>query len=435
MSANLITFDAQYMNSQADNLSRAASAVSEAVNSLRRASAHENWRCRECNVINDKLGEITSFLGRLNGGMEETAHVLKDGANRFTELENIAASQADNIAGDLKDKHGFNGSSYSYNSNDSSADGNNIINNNVKLPVTKVPYDQNGINIAKTGLTFLDKLEVSDKAGTGKDIISYVQALEKFVNGERKGLSGASDFCNLTDKSIGVGSAIYEYLKDKDLFHARLGIAGNVFGLASSGFEIANTINTEKLGPAGVAGEILGAGSDVVDLWGSIEKYRHVADTATNITTKAGATGLYSPLSFYTAIGKGYFDAFAQGAKDIEKYFADGKWDLADTARTGIDFGITGLYGMADSLSFGALSTFGKVTGFTPENISRDIANWSTNLGKDARKYINNNKVLSEVYQHVGPIGKAAITFHAAHQSLVKNAFNDVANFFKSLFS
>ena len=424
MAANLITFDAQYILQQAKVLSSASDAINGAASDLKRASLHERWHCRECNVINDRLSEIKSFLSKLDRGIGAVSSALNTGAARFSELENRAASQADGLGNDLRDKHGFEGVSYGSTEN----------NTNLNLPVTLIPYDENGLAIAKTGLSWLDKTGISDEAGLGKDLISYLKSLNDFLKGEKQGLSGAADLCDLTDNSIGLWAGMYEYLKDKDKTSTGLGIFSSVFSLAGDVFGLVDKINSGNLSPAGIAGEIFGAGGDAVDFWSSIEKFRHVADTGTNITTKGGITGLHSPLSIYTAIGKGYFDAFSQGAKSIEKYSADGVWDLGDTGRTGTEFGVAGLYGIANSLTFGGLEAFGNVTGFTPENISRDIENWADNIGKRAGNYIVNDPGLYDAYSHAGPIGKTAITFHAAVQSGIQNVVNDVGNWFQSLF-
>lgn len=130
-------------------------------------------------------------------------------------------------------------------------------------------------------------------------------------------MTGAENWLDLCDNSIGVWTGFYDYLKDfynkaGKIFStenqkgvAGLGIAGNVVGLVGDLFGAADTIsNTENIGIAGTTGEILGASDKVIDIWGSVEKLCHVGDSATNITTKSG---LYSPLSFYTAAAKAIF--------------------------------------------------------------------------------------------------------------------------------
>ena len=199
----------------------------------------------------------------------------------------------------------------------------------------------------------------------------------------------------------------------------------------SSAFGIVDNIISGNLGSAGITGEVIGAGSNVIDIWGSIEKFKHIGETTPNFVK---GEGIYSPLTLWTASAKGVTKAVSQGFKSYEKYAADGSWDMGDTARTGIESGITGLYSMVDTLSFGSLSTLGKVIGFTPENISADIENWSDNIGKRAGNYIINDPSLYKTYKNSGPIVKTVITFHAAFQSGLQSTVRATGNWFKSLF-
>ena len=423
MSANVIIFEGQYMADQVRNLDKAKQLTEEAMEIIKKANQHRNWKCKETTEISNNLSTISNRVQRLNLGIMRTANALGRGLRSFTELEQRSEGQADRLSNNLREKYGFSASNYSTQGE------------KISLPVTPIPYDKNSFTLAKTGLSWLDKAKMSDEAGLGKDLISYLKSLHDFLNGEKYGLSGAADFCDLTDNSISLWTGMYEYLKDKDKTSKGLGIISSGFGLVSSAFEAAHKINSEKTGTAGSIGEVLGVGSDAVDFWGSIEKFKHVADKADNITTKVGKTGIYSPLSIYTAIGKGSFDAVSQGFKSVEKYYADGKWDMADTGRTGIESGVAGLYGIANSLTFGGIEAIGNVTGFKPENISRDIENWAQGVGERAGNYILNDSGLHNAYNNAGPIGKTAITFHAAIQSGIQSAAKNIGNWFQSLWS
>lgn len=274
----------------------------------------------------------------------------------------------------------------------------------------------------KALLSLADKTKTSDISGLGKDGISYLESLYKFLTGDKRGLTGAEDWFDLGDKSIGIWTEFYDYLKilyneHGDTFSlknqrsvAGLEITGGFLGLFSSIFGMADYIsNTEDIGPAGIMGEILGGGDDVVDIWSGAEKLKHMGDTATNITTK---NGLYSPLSFYSAIAKGYLSAASQGFKSYEKYATDGSWDSNDAAKTGVEFGVSGLYSMVDALTFGLLSD--KTTGITSDDISGFLENWAADIGKQAGNYLRNNPTLRNVYDHSGFLGKVAIAFYSA---------------------
>lgn len=418
MSANQIVFDAEYTSQQVKNLERARSMLEEAIGILKKASAHEGWKCPEVRNISNGLGTINSRLGRLNSGMEVTARVLSNGMQRFQELESRSEMQVHSLSENLREKHGFTGSNYGQN-------------DQTNLPVTLIPQIMNSITIANPILSLLDKKMDIGEAGLAKGGLSYIASLYNFFTGDKRGLTGAADLFDLSDKSIGLWTKWYDYIKGKDTLSRGLGIAGSSFGLVSSTLKVVDKINSGNLGPAGVAGEVIGLGDSALDIWESIEKLKHVGDATPNFIDSGG---LYSPLTLWSAFGKTVVATGSQTFKSVEKYSADGKWDLSDTGRTGIESGVAGLYSMFNALSLGGLSELGKVTGFTPENISTDIENWSHNLGKSAGNYIVNNPSLYEAYNNSGSIGKTIITFHAAAQSGIQSAVEGIGNWIQSLF-
>ena len=285
----------------------------------------------------------------------------------------------------------------------------------------KNPTDQ-FMTFIKAILKWRDKTGGDDTAGITKDGISYLQSVYKFFSGDKTGLTGAENWLDLCDNSIGVWTGFYDYLKDfynkaGKIFStenqkgvAGLGIAGNVVGLVGDLFGAADTIsNTENIGIAGTTGEILGASDKVIDIWGSVEKLCHVGDSATNITTKSG---LYSPLSFYTAAAKSYLSAGSQAFTSYEKYAADGSWSTSDVASTGIEAGVAGLCSMADSLTFGLLSE--KSTGVSASDISSKLETWGSQVGTEAGNYIASDPTLRQMYQNANTAGKTLLTFYAA---------------------
>ena len=113
MSANMIVFDAQYTSSQVKNLENARSALEEAISTLKKASAHEGWRCPEVRQISSSLDTINKKLGNLNQGMDATARALNNGMQRFQELESRSETQVQGLSNNLKSSNGFkNVSSY-----------------------------------------------------------------------------------------------------------------------------------------------------------------------------------------------------------------------------------------------------------------------------------------------------------------------------------
>ena len=107
MSANILVFDAQYIQEQVRTLRRSEQIIAEAVNMLKQASLHRGWKCPECNTINSRLDEISKYLGRLDRGITSTANALARSSERFAELESRSESQTQSLSNNLREKHGF----------------------------------------------------------------------------------------------------------------------------------------------------------------------------------------------------------------------------------------------------------------------------------------------------------------------------------------
>lgn len=442
MPANQIVFDTEYMSQQVKNLESARLTLEEAIRTLKQAGAHEGWRCPEVRNVRNRLDNIKSKLGRLNNGIGAAERALNNGIMRFIALEGSSVIQANSLSDNLREQHGFTGSNYGQN-------------DQANLPVTYIPDNSGGIALVKSLLAWADKTGASNQAGLGKSGLSYLESLYNFYNGDKRGLTGAEDLFDLADKSAGLYTSFYKYLKDfyngaGDTFSLTnqkitggIGTAGSIFGLISSAFGVADKISSGGLGPAGITGEVLGAGENAINIWESVEKFIHTGESGSSFVK---GEGLYSPLSLWSAFGKTVLASGSQMFKSIEKYSADGNWDLGDTGRTGIELGVSGLYAMANSLSFGGLSALGKATGFTPENISNDIENWADNLGKDignwfvdrgrsAANYITSDSGLYEAYNNAGSLGKTAIAVHAVVQTGIQSAVEGLGNWFQSLWS
>lgn len=108
MSANVIIFDAQYTSEHVRNLTRAQNLLDEAVSTLKRASAHEGWKCVEVRYISDSMDKMTDKLNKLSQGVTSTVQVLTKGAERFSQLEANALNQANYLSSNLNNRHGFN---------------------------------------------------------------------------------------------------------------------------------------------------------------------------------------------------------------------------------------------------------------------------------------------------------------------------------------
>lgn len=56
-------------------------------------------------------------------------------------------------------------------------------------------------------------LENNDEAGILEKVISYVEDFASFFNGDKAGLTGAIDLCDLTTSSIGLWKEGYDYFQ------------------------------------------------------------------------------------------------------------------------------------------------------------------------------------------------------------------------------
>lgn len=394
--------------SQQEALERALQALSKDVGGIRRGL---NYKIAGREAIDARLRDAINQINKEVNSTKALRMGLEQIIVRYEQAEN---SNTDRVAAEKTSAR--NGDSISQDQS-TKTDKNDDLDNHI-------------LALIKAILSWADKTKTSDKAGLGKSGLSYIESLVDFFTGDKRGLTGAEDLFDLGDKSIGLWTEFYDYLKDfyngagntfsttNQRYVAGLGITGGIFELISSACGIADTIsNTENIGPARIIGEVLGGGDSVVDIWSGVEKLKHVGDTATNITTR---DGLYSPLSFYSTIAKSYIDAFSQGFKSYEKYAADGIWDLGDTGNTGVEFSVTGLYSMVNSLSFGLTDQIAGSFGVSPDSISESIENWADTVGKRAGNYILNDPALYDAYNNsvmMGPMGRVAITFYAAFRS------------------
>ena len=107
MSANVIIFEGQYMADNMRNIDHAKKLTEEAIEILKKASAHRHWKCRETANIDNMLGTISNRLGRLDMGIVRTGIALGRGLVSVTELEQRSQTQANTLSDSLKNNYGF----------------------------------------------------------------------------------------------------------------------------------------------------------------------------------------------------------------------------------------------------------------------------------------------------------------------------------------
>lgn len=198
------------------------------------------------------------------------------------------------------------------------------------------------------------------EAGVLKNLISYVENLAKFYTGDKKGLTGAKDFCNLTTSSVNLWKGAYDYFRNKysgmttgffgDVANRRVSALG--FGSSIVGFmgSLASASDFDGKKWQSIVAGYIDSGKDVISIFRSGYQLKHLSDVKNPLLTK---DGVWTPLSVYSALGESALAVVSQGFKSHEKYYADGKWDLGDTGATGIDISLAGIYAIGHSLSFG----------------------------------------------------------------------------------
>ncbi|MBR1485672.1 MAG: hypothetical protein IJ597_00260 [Synergistaceae bacterium] len=107
MSANIITFEGQYMADQMRKIDRARTHIDEAVQKIKGASQHRNWKCPETHEIDNGIEIISNRLYRLNNGVTRTGIALGNGLVSFHELEQRSQTQANELSNELKNNYGF----------------------------------------------------------------------------------------------------------------------------------------------------------------------------------------------------------------------------------------------------------------------------------------------------------------------------------------
>lgn len=124
MPSNIIIFEADYVTELVSSMNSACEFMSEAVQSLKQASLHEGWKCKECARISENLDDLNLRLGRLDEGVNETARVLGGSVSRFTSLEESYKNQAKGLSEDLTQKHGYSGTVHTDQSENANSSGN-----------------------------------------------------------------------------------------------------------------------------------------------------------------------------------------------------------------------------------------------------------------------------------------------------------------------
>lgn len=192
-------------------------------------------------------------------------------------------------------------------------------------------------------------------------ILTYFESLLNFFLGDKKGLTGASDLCSLTDSSINLWQKLYDYYQ-KQYNNMENGLFGKIaqrdvkiVGLVSGFFAFTASILSASSGLSDkewqdIVADYVKSGKDIVTIIESGYSLKHLSDAQSLSKIKAGP---WSALDIYTALGYSAVQMLSQGIRSYGKYSSDGQWTAYDTGATGIDVAMAGIYGLAHKLTGG----------------------------------------------------------------------------------
>lgn len=317
-----------------------------------------DWDIRFESNINNTATQLSRKLEQYSRALEAYQRFIEDAHDEYMKLDEYKRfSSSDSIFIGVKPINiailGPGGNPF--------ADRKLIITDKIKEYFSDIDNEKDSLSILKTLLNDADKYGDNDEAGVLKDAISYLQDLASFVNGDKKGLTGASDWCDLADSSIGLWSELYNYFQDmydgvKTGFFGDtaqknvkiLGLSSGFLGLTASILSASNGLDTKQW--QSIVADYTDCGKDILSIISSGYELKNIGNVKSLAEMKSGP---WSALGIYSAIGEAGIQTISQGFRSHEKYYADGKWDLGDTGATGIDISMAGIYSLSHKLTGG----------------------------------------------------------------------------------
>lgn len=252
--------------------------------------------------------------------------------------------------------------------------------------------------------------------GFTADGLSYLENVYDFLTGDKKGMTGASDLCNLADSSCSVWNGFYKIIenKNKDLFEFadKAGKHKTPYGARWS--RISDSVS--------IAGDLAGWGGDLIDIFDNeknptgvdkqasfFKSTSHGVDIATtiyDIKSKTDAAGIYTPAMLYGTLADTGIETVSVAYKDIRNLQADG-WSVDDTAQTMLDSSTSGLYKMVEKLTLGLISE--DTTGVSAQQISDTMRDGAKKWGEESGRRVVNNPWLRDTYNNGNGFTKACV--------------------------
>ncbi|MEE1195387.1 MAG: hypothetical protein UHS54_00675 [Lachnospiraceae bacterium] len=348
--------------SQLDQLGSRYKSVASKVDSIQedfqRTVRQLDWDIRFESNINSTATQLSRKLNQYSKALEAFQRFIEDAHNEYIKLDEYKrTSSFDSIFIGVKPINiailGPGGNPF--------ADRTLTITDKIKEYFSDIDNEKDSLSILKTLLNGADKYGDNDEAGVLKDAISYFQDLASFFNGDKKGLTGASDWCNLANSSIGLWSGLYDYFQDmydgiKTGFFGDtaqknvkvLGLSSGFLGLTASILSASNGLDTKQW--QSIVADYTDCGKDILSIISSGYELKNIGNVKSLAEMKAGP---WNALGIYSAIGEAGIQSISQGFRSHEKYYSDGQWDLGDTGATGIDISMAGIYSLSHKLTGG----------------------------------------------------------------------------------
>ena len=354
-----------------------ASRVDTIQSNFQRTVRQLDWDIRFESNINSTATQIAKTLEQYSRTLETYQRFIEDAHNEYVKLDEYKKTNLidyissirvyPNVAGIL-------------------GPGDNPF-ANWKDRISEIVFDTDEekdlLSTVKTLLRGTDKWGDVDEAGVLEDVISYFESFTTFFSGDKKGLTGASDWCNLADSSIGVWTGLYDYFCDMykglkigffgDVAQKNvkvLGLSAGFLGLTASILSASNRLDNKQW--QSIVADYVDCGKDMLSVIKSGYALKHIGDVKSLSEIKAGP---WSALNIYSAIGEAGIQSISQGFRSHEKYYADGQWDMGDTGATGIDISMAGIYGISHSLTLGFDDLiFGAIDNATGGNGTADMS-------------------------------------------------------------
>ena len=243
-------------------------------------------------------------------------------------------------------------------------------------------------SLIKKILKFTSKVSDNKDIGAISANFSYLYSVYNFfylLNGKTFGEKFA-DWCDMGKNSSGVLSAIYKWYKNdltqkekwNEIEGIKLGkkvagvaVAGSILGLIGKIVEASNKENTTTMGRIA---DGLEAGTGITDFVKSLYELKNY-EKLSKIKS-----GIHSTAGKWVVLCDTTLSFLGQTFRSVDKYYADGIWDMGDTGKTGVEASIKGLDSLASGLTFGlfSLETFGT----SPEETIKAMETFAEGIGE-----------------------------------------------------